>query len=144
MATLPADNPGFCGYGKCKGISLSLSYRHYCYDHFFWKNHTGPLFSSANLQKNATFKYNISRNLILCPGRRNYFYDYENDNIIHEKYKKRIFILSLEQKAAKPKRRRVLVEILIYVIGGFLTFFFGVIFVVLSYPALNISSILKN
>lgn len=40
------------------------------------------------------------------------------------------------------KKRRLPVEILIYVIGGFLTFFFGVIFVFLSYPALNISSVL--
>ena len=40
------------------------------------------------------------------------------------------------------KKRRIPVEILIYVIGGFLTFFFGVIFVFLSYPALNISSVL--
>jgi pimeloyl-ACP methyl ester carboxylesterase len=40
------------------------------------------------------------------------------------------------------KKRRLPVEIFIYVVGGFLTFFFGVIFVFLSYPALNISSVL--
>jgi len=40
------------------------------------------------------------------------------------------------------KKRRLPVEILIYITGGFLTFFFGVIFVFLSYPALNISSVL--
>jgi pimeloyl-ACP methyl ester carboxylesterase len=40
------------------------------------------------------------------------------------------------------KKRKLPVEILIYVIGGILTFFFGVIFVCLSYPALNISSFL--
>jgi len=34
--------------------------------------------------------------------------------------------------------RKILLNILIYVIGGFLTFSFGVIFVFLSYPALNI------
>jgi pimeloyl-ACP methyl ester carboxylesterase len=50
--------------------------------------------------------------------------------------------LSLKRKTVTPKKRRLAVEIIIYVTGGFLTFFFGVIFVFLSYPALNISSIL--
>ena len=43
-----------------------------------------------------------------------------------------------------PQKKRLSIEILIYVIGGFLTFFFGVIFVFFSYPALNISSLLTR
>jgi len=43
-----------------------------------------------------------------------------------------------------PQKRRLSIEILIYVIGGFLTFFFGVIFVFISYPALNIIRLLSR
>jgi len=67
------------------------------------KNHTGSLFSPGNFQNNACSEYNISRNLFLCLGGRNYFYDNENDNIVHEKQKKRIFILSIKQKIIKPE-----------------------------------------
>ena len=95
LVTIPPDKPGFCRYGKCEGVSLQVSYRNHHHDHYFWKNHTGSLFSSGNLQNNASSEYNISHYLFGCHGWRNYFYDYENDNIAHEKYKKRIFILSI-------------------------------------------------
>ena len=85
FVNLPSDKLGFCGYGKCEGVSLQVSYRNHPHDHFFWKNHTGPLFSSGNLQNNASFEYNIPHYLFLCPGGRDYFYDYANDNIAHEK-----------------------------------------------------------
>lgn len=42
------------------------------------------------------------------------------------------------------QKRKVPLEISIYIIGGFLTFFFGVIFVFISYPALNIIRLLSR
>ena len=85
LVTLPPDNPGFCRYGKCEGVSLQICYRNHLHGHFIWENHTGSLFSSGNLQDNPSSEYNIPHYLFHCLGGRNYFYDYENDNIAHEK-----------------------------------------------------------
>ena len=85
MAALSTDQSRHCADGKRKGISLQVCFWDRLDAHIFWKDDIRPSLPSGYPGKNASFEYDFSNHLCLCPSGRDYLYGSAYDRVVPEK-----------------------------------------------------------